>query len=579
MLINQFRNLKWWIFFFIVLGVCIQFLGTLGIVYFQRIIDQSFISANYDSLRNLVIIYSLVLLLNAALNYVNELPSSYLPTTIQEKLRVLALEKISNINYLSFQNIGSGKMIKIIENGASAGSNIIFSFVLRIFHELLPTIVFSLIFIGIYNPKIMILIAIGYVIIFILTNLLLKFLYKIKDSILEDQENVLNRSVRGFTELVTFRINNRYRDEIDKLDSLTDGIIQKNVKLRMVHESFFAIFSVFIVAIKFFILFIGVTDVISGETTIGVLVALILFVDRIYSPIAIFNVLFVGYKLDKVTYKRFLNFLDAPEDNNLFDGKTVKNLDGNISFNEVSFSYDSNKILKNVSFSIPSGQSVALVGESGGGKSTIIKLLLGLIKKESGDIKINNEDINKYKLTSLYDNISYVSQEAPIFDDTIKRNIVFDQEVSDKSIYNILKLVNLENKIKSLPEKLETPIGERGMKLSGGEKQRLALARVIAQKRNLIILDEPVSALDSLSEKKVMENILSSFREKSIIIVAHRLQSIKNVDKIIVIKDGNIVDEGNYEYLIENCTYFQELWDKDNSTEYKLDNQSDKENI
>ncbi|WP_018757734.1 ABC transporter ATP-binding protein [Paenibacillus terrigena] len=560
---------KWTILLYVLMGFLVQFFNTLGIKIFQELLDKVVLADNFYDVSPHIFLYSALLVGATILNYLIEYPHTYLSNSILEKLKVMALSKVSKIDYSTYQNIGTGEMIKVIENGASAGMNIIHSFYLKTFHELFPTIIFSLFFISLYNTKIMLIIAAGYVVIFFLNNLLLRMLYRIKSSLLESQEKMSKYSIRGFMELVIFRLNKRYQKEIERLHNTAGDIVKKSTQIRMIHESFFAIFALLVNIIKVVVLVYGVKSILSGESSVGVIIALIMFIDQVYTPVAIFNVLYVDYKLNRVTYTRLEEFLNAPEDLNLDKGREVKTLEGNIEFKNVTFDYGSSKLLSNVSFSVKQGSSVAIVGLSGSGKSTIIKLMLGLLKKKSGKILFDGIDIDEIKLNSLYDHISYISQEAPIFDTTIRGNIVFDNDLLDERIYDILEKVRMKEKVLSFPEQLDTMVGERGMKLSGGERQRLAFGRIIAQQRNVVILDEPVSALDNITEKIIMNGILQMFSDKTLIIIAHRLHFIKDVDKILLVKDGEIVDEGDFEYLIRNSGYFQELWNKDiqNETE------------
>ncbi|MGP3748445.1 ABC transporter ATP-binding protein [Bacillus sp. 3A_MP1] len=488
MLKKCFLLFKWWIFLYVLLGFLVQFSNTYGIKIFQELLDEVVISNSFNELTKPLVLYGILLVGSTILNYIIEYPQVYLSNSMLEKLKIMALTKVSKIDYRSYQNIGTGEMIKIIENGATAGTSIIYSFYLRIFHELLPTIIFSLLFIGFYSIKIMLIIALGYILIFFLTNLLLKFLYSVKSSLLTSQENMSKYSIRGFMELVVFRINRRYENEIKRLNNTANDIIQKSAQIRMIHESFFAIFSLLVNIIKVIVLIFGVKNILSGDASIGVIVALLMFIDKVYTPVAIFNVLYVDYKLNQVTYKRFEDFLNAPEDKNLVLGKEIKSVNGNVEFKNVVFNYSDTVVLDNVSFSIQQGTSVAIVGLSGSGKSTIIKLLLGLLKKKSGNIYIDGTDIDDIKLNSLYEYVSYISQDAPIFDTTIRSNIIFDDKIPDEEIFNILDKVHLKEKILSFPEKLDTMVGERGMKLSGGERQRLAFGRIIAQKEILLYL-------------------------------------------------------------------------------------------
>ncbi|WP_342476384.1 ABC transporter ATP-binding protein [Paenibacillus sp. FSL H7-0350] len=553
-------HLRGWAALYIVLGCAIQLLSSLGIVVFQRILDQAVAGTGFREILYGVVVYGMLLGLNVLLNYADEYPSAYLSNSITERLKIMALSKISRMDYSAYQNMGTGQMIKVIENGAAAGNSILFSFILHTLHELLPTILFSLLFISYYDLRIMLVIAGGYVVIFLLTNVLLKVLYRIKESVLMQQEAMSRYGVRGFMELVVFRTNKKYAQEIGRLNKAAQQIIRQSAKLQMIHESFFALFELFITVIKVVVLLYGVKNVVSGQASVGVMVALFMFIEKIYTPIAIFNVLFVGYKLNRVTYQRFEAFLNAPEDRNLEQGKALAQLEGSIEFKDVSFSYGEVQVLDRLSFSVAPGTSVALVGLSGSGKSTVIKLITGLLKKSGGQLLVDGTDIDELSLDSYYDHISYLSQDSPIFDTTIRGNMVFEQDVPDEELYAVLDKVHLKEKVLELPEKLETRVGERGLKLSGGERQRLAFARAILQKRNLIILDEPVSALDNITERSLMETVFAEFRHKTVIIIAHRLNFISGVDQILVMEQGRLAGEGEFDSLIRDCPSFRTLW-------------------
>lgn len=408
----------------------------------------------------------------------------------------------------------------------------------------------------------MLAIAAGYVVIFIVTNLILKLLYRMKEAVLRQQESMSRHSIRGFMELVVFRTNKRYETELAKLSASARRMIQQSASMRMIHEAFFTIFELFVTIIKMIILIVGIQSVIQGESSIGVIVALFMFIEKIYSPIAIFNVLFVDYRLNRVTYRRFQDFIEATEDRNLNSGREVHVLEGEIEFKNVSFDYGSTRILHDVSLTIPSGTSVALVGLSGGGKSTMIKLIIGLLKKKEGELLLDGIDIDDVNLNSYYGHISYLSQDSPIFDATIRGNIAFDHPATDEELYAILDKVDLKEKVRKLPDGLNTLVGEKGLKLSGGERQRLAFARVLFQRRNVLILDEPVSALDNITEQRMMDLMLREFRGKTILIIAHRLNFVQNVDKIVVMDQGSIVAEGRFDELIRDCEMFKELWNK-----------------
>lgn len=540
-----------WIIIYILLGIVLALLNSFSASYFQKVLDD--FGDNTLSITTLCI-YGIVLVLVCGLNYFDEYPSSKLSQSIYLDFKLKALRKMSTLDYKYYQSLGTGNLVQKIENGASAGKSIIFDFYFRLFRELLPSIFFSLIFISSIDKNIMIYIAIGYVFVFGITNILLKYLYKVKERILNNEEIFNKYLIRGFMELVVFRTNRRFEYEIDKATNASQEIVNSKTKMKMIHEAFFGIFALFITVIT---IFIGWK---SNSLTVGSVVALLTLIDKAYSPIAIFNVLFVQCKLDKSAFERYLDLLNMPDDVQLNSGKIMNSIDGNISFKNVYFSYDDKNIFKDLSFDIPAGTSVAVVGESGCGKSTIVKQIIGLLKTDAGNIYVDGNDLSEINLNNFYNYVSYTSQESPIFDGTLRENIVFDKDISDDKIVEALKHVGLKQFYFSLPKGLDTEVGERGVMLSGGERQRLALTRVFFNDSKIVILDEATSAMDNVTEELVMKNIMQFLKNKTIITIAHRLNTIKDFKKIYVFKEGEIIGEGGFKELLDHNQYFQRLW-------------------
>ena len=256
-----------------------------------------------------------------------------------------------------------------------------------------------------------------------------------------------------------------------------------------------------------------------------------------------------------------MNYWDIKDDEALNSGLKLKELSGNVEFKNVSYSYNNEKnIINNLSFKINKNSSVALVGESGSGKSTIIKLIMGLIKYDKGNILIDDKELSKLNLNSFYDNVTYVSQEAPIFDGTLRENLIFDKKIPDEEIIKVLNLVCLDKFYEKLENGLDTELGEKGVRMSGGERQRVALARLFFDDSKIIILDEATSAMDNITEKLVMENVVKQLDNKTLVVIAHRLETIKDVDKIYVLSDGIIQEEGKYNELLDKNGYFTKLY-------------------
>ncbi|WP_273334075.1 ABC transporter ATP-binding protein [Dictyoglomus turgidum] len=235
-----------------------------------------------------------------------------------------------------------------------------------------------------------------------------------------------------------------------------------------------------------------------------------------------------------------------------------------VEFENVTFSYgDSNNVLDNVSFKIRKGEKVAIVGESGSGKSTIVKLILGFYKPVKGCIKIMGLDIDKWDLKSLRNIISVANQDVYLFPESVKENIKYgNYNADDERIINSAKKVLAYDFVIRFPNGLNTRVGERGVFLSGGQRQRLSIARAILKNSPILLLDEPTSSLDSESESLVLQALNNLIRDKTALIIAHRLSTVKDADNIMVIEEGNIVEEGTHQELLLRNGKYKHLWEK-----------------
>ena len=238
---------------------------------------------------------------------------------------------------------------------------------------------------------------------------------------------------------------------------------------------------------------------------------------------------------------------------------------GNIEIKNVYFKYDvnENNVLENITLNFEGGKMTALVGHSGSGKTTILNLIPRFYQPEAGDLLIDNQSIYDFKIGSLRENISLVSQETTLFDDTIKNNIKYANEnVTDEEIFEVAKLSNAHDFIKKLPNKYETIIGENGVRLSGGEKQRISIARAMIKKSQIILLDEATSSLDSETEKKIQDALKILTENKTTIVIAHRLSTILNSNKIYLIDSGKVIDSGKHEDLLIKSKLYKNFYEK-----------------
>ncbi len=541
---------------YLMMGLTQTFLQSFNANYFQKVVDN--FTEGVLTAGN-IMIYGSVMLLLIIVCYLIEYPQRKLENGMRLSLKMSALQKVAVMDYLSYVRLGTGSLIQRIENGASAGENILFGYCLRLVCELLPAMLFSIFFVFLISRTVTIAILSGYIVVFIITKLLLKVLYKVKENILVNEEKFNHLLVRGFMEMVVFRVNRRFGSELKKVEEASDEIISSKVRMKLIHEAFFTIFAVLIGFVKIGIVVYGWK---TRTLSIGQIVALVALVDNAYYPIAIFNVIYVDFKLDKIAFARYTEFLDAEEDTRLTHGELISELSGNISFTKTGFRYNEREIFNDFSVDIEQGKATAFVGESGSGKSTAVKLIAGLLHPHSGYIKVGNHDLSKINLNSYYENIAYLPQEPSVFDGTLRENLVFDEPVEDAALIEAIRNVGLESLYAKLESGLDTPLGERGVSLSGGERQQLALARLWFTNAKIIILDEATSAIDNLTEEAVMKNVMALLANRTVIAIAHRLDSIRPFDIIMVFKDGNIVEKGTFDELIEKHLYFQELYNR-----------------
>jgi len=549
------NNLKM-IIFYVVIGIIINFLDLYSVTYYQKILD----SFQFKTLTlTPLIIYGLLLIISTILGYIENYPEQQVKNKLYLDFKLQSLKKMKTIDYLEYQKIGTGKLTQKVEDGSIASRDILIDFYLKLFRYLIPTALFSLIFIFRVKKELVLFVFLGYIIVIIVSNLILKKLYKLKENILYNQEYLNKHLVRGFMELVVFRTNKKYDTEIEISNEGIKNIVNSKTKIKLVHEIFFTAFELIVSILKIVVLGYAV---LKSDLSVGAVVTVLSLLGKAYQPIAIFNVEYVDYKLNKVTVKKYIDFLDTTDDENLITGKKIKEIDGKIEFKNVTYSYsDSSKnIIEDLSFTIKKNSSIALVGESGSGKSTIIKLIMGLIKYKDGSILIDKNELKEINLNSFYDSVTYVSQDSPIFDGTLRENLILDKKIKDEEIIKVLKLVNLDKFYERLEKGLSTELGEKGIRMSGGERQRVALARLFFDNSKIIILDEATSAMDNITEKEVMENVLTKLKDKTIIIIAHRLETIKDVDNIFVLNEGQIVEEGKYQELLDKNGYFKKLY-------------------
>ncbi len=310
-------------------------------------------------------------------------------------------------------------------------------------------------------------------------------------------------------------------------------------------------------------MYMATVGVQNGEMSIGDFVLINAFMMQLFIPLNFLGFVYREIKMSLINIEQMFKLLKiSPKITDTQDAQALAIKQGEIQFDKVSFSYQTKReILKDVSFSVKSGETIAIVGASGSGKSTLVKLLFRFYDPSSGKITIDNQDIKLVTQDSLRRMIGIVPQDTVLFNDTIFENIRYGRPTANENeVQQSISLAHLQEFISLLPEGTDTMVGERGLKLSGGEKQRVAIARTILKKPPILVFDEATSSLDSKSEQMILKAINEIAKHATSLIIAHRLSTIINADKIIVLDKGQIVEQGNHDELLKMKGYYYDLW-------------------
>jgi subfamily B ATP-binding cassette protein MsbA len=318
------------------------------------------------------------------------------------------------------------------------------------------------------------------------------------------------------------------------------------------------------IAIAIVVFFAGYRSL-QGAITLGEFVSFLAALMLAYQPVRALAGINIGIQEGISAAKRIYEIID--QKNEIYHDENAPSLklnNASIEFKNISFTYpDGTHALKNLSAKIEGGTKVGLVGISGSGKTTFLNLIPRFFHLKNGSIFIDNQNINDINLNSLRKEISLVSQDVILFDDTIKANILYGNAfASNEEIIEACKFAAAQDFVEKLPNKYETIIGENGIKLSGGQKQRLSIARAILKNSSIILLDEATSSLDSESESVIQKAIENLTKNKTTIIIAHRLSTVMNCDKILVFENGQIIEEGKHEFLVNNSSTYKKLYEK-----------------
>lgn len=364
----------------------------------------------------------------------------------------------------------------------------------------------------------------------------------------------------GVTVIKAYALEPKINNELQTI--ALDGK-NKSMDLARVNAWFFPLMILLIGISNILVIYIGGMQYIAGEIGIGLIAEFILYVNMLTWPVAIVGWLTTIVQRAEASQKRINEFLkQIPEIENHVD--TISPIEGKIEFKNVTFTYEDTEItaLKNISFVVNEGETVAILGKTGSGKSTILDLIARLYDVTSGEILIDDVPIKKLNLTSLRESIGAVPQDAFLFSDSIKNNIRFGKHnATEEEVITVAKNAVVHDNIMDFTKQYETVLGERGITLSGGQKQRVSIARALLKDPKIYAFDDCLSAVDTETEEEILKNLKKASRDRTTLIVSHRVSSAKNANKILVLEDGELLQEGTHDTLNTTEGYYKELYE------------------
>ena len=503
--------------------------------------------------------------------FFGELRNAIFSKVTQKAITQITLNTFKHLHSLSLQfHLGrqTGALSKFIDRG-SKGINFLLTYML---FNVIPTIIEIFFVAGIlaiiygfkYALVTLVTISLYLVITFIVTQWRVKFRRQMNEA----DNTVSTKIVDSLLNFETVKYFNNEEHEFNRLRESLDKYESSSITNQYTLSYLNIAQSVVIMTGITIMLMLSAYDIKAGVISIGGFVVINAYMMQLYQPLYFFGTVIREIRQSLIDMENLFTLWD--EKPNITDSDHSIDLsdEASIEFRNVSFDYDPKRtIIKDISFKVPNGKKVALVGPTGAGKSTISRLLFRFYDPKQGSIFINDQDIKGMSQNSLRRLIGVVPQDTVLFNDTIFYNISYgDPKASEEEVYKSAKGADIHNFVMGLPDGYETVVGERGLKLSGGEKQRVAIARAILKNPSIYFFDEATSALDSTTEKEIQKNLQAISKNKTTLVIAHRLSTAADADEIIVLDKGIITERGNHEKLLQIKGKYAEMWNKQKTT-------------
>ncbi len=546
-------------FFYAVIGMFLVAFGTAGTVYIiEPLLDEVFIEKNVQMLYMMPIIVIAIYTAKGIGGYIQKYYVSYIGQDIVRIIRDKLLNHILNLDMAFFQKKHGGELISRITNDINRIQAAVSNYVADIIRETLTIV--GLVAVAIWqSPELS---FYGLVVLPLALIPLSKLAKKMKKLSFKSQESIsdiTSHLTETFNNIELIKANSTNDIEIDSFKKHNKNFFNVNIKAVKTNALVSPIMEI-IGSIGFaVVIIVGGKQVIDGQLTTGSFISFISALFSLYTPIKRLSSLFNQFQdavAADIRIKQIFSVESTiPTGNTLFPEKIEE-----ISLKNIELRYDDLLALDDISFEVKRGEKFALVGDSGGGKSSVINLLVRFYETSKGEILFNNTEIKDLNIKSLRDNISVVTQRVYIFNDTVAANVAYGYEIDEQKVIEALKQAHAYDFISKMENGIHTQLDEAGTNLSGGQRQRIAIARALYKNPQILILDEATSALDNESESIISEVIDDIGKDRITFVIAHRLSTIKNADNIAVFKKGKIVCVDSEENLLQNCSEYQRLY-------------------
>lgn len=545
-----------------IFGMILTSIGTAGsFASLKPILDYIFVEKNEALLYTLPFLLVVIYILKNLGFY---LQTYYLSFIGMDTLRILRFEVLKNLLRLDidfFKRNRSGELVSRCTNDINALQSIVSNIIPDFFRELL-TIVGLLIVVFYQSPT---LAFFALVVLPCAIFPLVHFARKLKKyarSIQETNSDLLSRLSEIFSNIELIKASNTQNKESEKFAKQNNELCRLNLKSTRIDALTSPLMEIIGSLGVAAVIIIGGREVIHGTMSVGSFFAFITALFAIYTPLKRLSSLYGKLQGAIAASERTFYLLDL-EPQILNGSKNLESIE-RVKFKQVEFAYENpyKSVLKDINFEFNKGEILALVGTSGGGKSSIINLLMRFYDKQKGEILLNDLDISEFSIESLHDRIGLVTQNIYLFNDSFAENIAYSEVPNEEKIIKALKLANAYDFVQEMGG-IYAEIKEHGKNLSGGQKQRIAIARALYKNPDLLIFDEATSALDNESEKAIIETIENLKKDRLILMIAHRLSTIENADKIAVIDQGQMIAIGTNEELLQSCELYQKFKNKE----------------